>query len=867
MVKILLGNITSKIIGYLPAEVHEQLDNTLSYRIKDYHYNALVKSKKWDGVYRLYRKNFGQSFYSGLLSLVEEVLKINKIQFVRSDERIKPEQNLPNLCFNPPPWHEDRDYQNLTIERSVNSSRGILKIATGGGKCLGKGTPILMFDGSIKPVENILVGDLLMGPDSTSRKVSSICNGYGRLFNVKQKNGQDYVCNDAHILCLQRTSSTKRKWGRKTKEEIEITASDFYNQKKWRKHIYKGFKVGVEFNSKKVPIDPYWLGLWLGDGNKNSPAITTGDKEIASFLKFFAKENGLYLRESLGRGCSTYYFVQNRNRKNKGKGLLKNHLLDKLRNILVVNNKHIPPIYKYNDRSVRLSILAGLIDSDGTAKRKGSIEFYNTNIRLAEDVCFLARSLGFRATISTKKDQIKSINYSGISYRVLIGGNIADIPIRVKRKRVGNKEKYSALRYGISLTPIEDGMYYGFEIDKDGRFLLGDFTVTHNTVIISKLISELKTYPFMFYVLTEDLMQQAYEVLSGSLNEPIGRIGGGEFDIQKINICTIQTAILSLNAGNAKFNIDDYKFDEDDSAWSDAQLLNVEKLEKLKKLISLTKGLYFDETHHAAAKTCKDVLTASPNCFWRYGGSATPYREDGAEIMIQAMFGKKIVDISASYLIKNNYLVEPYIIFEPIKHQCKFHSYAAIYKDCVVGNKEFNTHVAEIANHLVSKGLSTLILVKQYSQGEFIKKLVPNTEFLTSKLSKEKRKSVIQDLRDRKTLCLIATTLADEGLDIPTLDAALLAGGGASSTRVHQRIGRTLRKEKKANSLKDRSIVVYFEHEGAKYLDKHAKKARKIIKTEPKFNIIDSAGPNFIKSEIDQIMYRGGNKPESVFSI
>jgi len=124
----------------------------------------------------------------------------------------------------------------------------------------------------------------------------------------------------------------------------------------------------------------------------------------------------------------------------------------------------------------------------------------------------------------------------------------------------------------------------------------------------------------------------------------------------------------------------------------------------------------------------------------------------------------------------------------------------------------------------------------------------------------EKREQVLSDLKERKKLCLIATSLADEGLDVPTLDAVLLAGGGASSTRVHQRIGRTLRIDKKSANPRDRSIVVYFEHHGAKYLDKHAKKARRIIKTESAFHIIDSAGPTYVKQEIDEIMgNRSGN--------
>jgi superfamily II DNA or RNA helicase len=147
-----------------------------------------------------------------------------------------------------------------------------------------------------------------------------------------------------------------------------------------------------------------------------------------------------------------------------------------------------------------------------------------------------------------------------------------------------------------------------------------------------------------------------------------------------------------------------------------------------------------------------------------------------------------------------------------------------------------------------------LFLVQHYPQGEILKILIPITEFLTGKMADGKREQSINDLRERKKACLIATSLADEGLNIPTLDAVLLAGGGASSTRVHQRIGRTLRIDRKSANPRDRSIIIYFEHHGAKYLDKHAKKARRIMKMEPLFHIIDSAGPTYIKQEIDQIM-------------
>jgi superfamily II DNA or RNA helicase len=506
MVKIVLNNLTSKIIGYLPDSVHDQLDKSLSYRVKTAIYSPKYKNKQWDGRIRLYRRNYGQSFYSGLLSFVGEVLDENKIPYQKVDERIKPAQNLPHLTFTPPSNYEERDYQQFTIQRALQRSRGILKIATGGGK----------------------------------------------------------------------------------------------------------------------------------------------------------------------------------------------------------------------------------------------------------------------------------------------------------------------------------------------------------TMVVTELIASIKTAPFMFYVLTKDLMWQAHDVLSSALNEPIGVIGGGKCDIKNINVCTIQTAIQALHKGE-KIKVSDYKFDDEDD-WDEDDLLSLEKKEKIRELIYSLKGLYFDETHHAAAKTCKDVLSASPNAFWRFGGSATPYREDGAEILIQAMFGKKIVDVTASYLIDKGYLVQPAIIFEPIEQDCTYHAWKTVYKHCIIDNKDFNTHVANTAKHLMSKGLSVLILVNQYAQGDFIKTMLPDAPFVTGKKTDKQRDKSIEDLRNGNIKCMIATTLADEGLDIPTLDAVLMAGGGASATRVNQRIGRTLRKDKKATRQKKKALAIYYNHKGVRHLGDHAKKVRRILKTEPRFEVIESNGTGFIFSEIDLIM-------------
>jgi superfamily II DNA or RNA helicase len=254
---------------------------------------------------------------------------------------------------------------------------------------------------------------------------------------------------------------------------------------------------------------------------------------------------------------------------------------------------------------------------------------------------------------------------------------------------------------------------------------------------------------------------------------------------------------------------------------------------------------------------------ASPDAFWRFGGSATPKRESGDDIMLQALFGVKIVNISASYLIKSGYLVKPYIFFEPIECKTSFHTYSKIYNECVVNNDKFNRHVAETANHLISKKLSVLVLVRQISHGKTLENLIPNSHLLTGSVKSKTRTEVIEKLRQRTIPCMIATSLADEGLDIPSLDAVIIAGGGKSSTRLFQRIGRTLRKNKK--DAKNKSLVILYKQD-VRYLSDHTKRVRALLKREPEFIVADSKGDRFLFKEIDDV-FGFENHLQTVFDI
>lgn len=358
---------------------------------------------------------------------------------------------------------------------------GILCAYTGVGKCLGKGTKVLKFDGSIVSVEDVRIGDLLMGPDSLPRHVKSICRGREEMFEVSQRNGDTFTCNRSHILSLKRTGHcqvssgpTARSINRKG-EIVNISVDEYLKQKSWFKHFYKAWKAPVEFSEKTLPLDPYIFGVWLGDGTSAETHVTTADKEIEKAVRDYATHNRMMVRVVLQQRtlCKTLCLSR------KGD----NPMLAALRGLGVMDNKHIPQVYLTSSGAQRMQLLAGLIDTDGYCPKRSVAVFTSTRKGLAEGVLFLARSLGFMCSMKSKKTSLKSGNYAGMAYNVTICGDVHDIPTKLKRRRpegdVQRKQRVNA----FSLRSIGEGDYYGFTLEGDGLFLLGDFTVTHNTTL------------------------------------------------------------------------------------------------------------------------------------------------------------------------------------------------------------------------------------------------------------------------------------------------------------------------------------------------------------------------------------------------
>jgi replicative DNA helicase len=394
------------------------------------------------------------------------------------------------------------------------------------GKCLGKGTKVLMYDGSLKAVENISVGELLMGDDSMPRKVLSLARGREMMYWIRQKHGIDYRVNESHILSLKRSRNEGQfKHG----DVLNIKLSEYLTKSdKWKTN-YKGYKSAIDFEYQDVPVDPYFLGLWLGDGKSDSSRIYTQDEEVVEFLHKYADKTEQYVSVYQDKDkCPAYTITGGKTQQARN-----DSIQSKLRELDLLNNKHIPSIYLSNNKSIRLQLLAGLVDSDGYVNSKygSTIEITSKYEHLARQIKFLCDTLGYRTSIKEKRASISSIGFESTVWRVRFNGNIDEIPTKIKRKYAKewtDKRDWQVTGITVEKDKVDD--YYGFEIDGNRLFLLEDCTVTHNTALALSLARNAAIdhqVPIGIFSLEMSTMQLIIRLLcaEGRLNAHLVRTG------------------------------------------------------------------------------------------------------------------------------------------------------------------------------------------------------------------------------------------------------------------------------------------------------------------------------------------------------
>lgn len=371
------------------------------------------------------------------------------------------------------------------------------------GKCFKKGTKIMMADGNIKQVEDIQIGDYVMSPRSTPVLVTALGHGTEEMFTIKpnDKYYSGFTVNKSHILSL---------FDKDKNQYINITVADYLKLDDNKKSKLYGYRTPVEFDEVKLPIDPYFIGLWLGDGRKSYPEIATVDQEIIDYLNDYA--NQLNMQLVVYKGNETHIDTYAITNKENGKRNNKNIITQWLRIFNLFNNKHIPNVILHNSINIRRQVLAGLIDSDGSsANNTHIVELTFADEKLANGVLQLLRTLGYKASMCLKDIVLKQTNKKCQAYRIHAYGDFSVIPTKILRKQFNGNIHKDPLKFKFDVIPEDIDEYYGFTVDADdGLFLLEDCTVVHNTESIASFSGYLlDNYPNMRIGIFTPRVQQA----------------------------------------------------------------------------------------------------------------------------------------------------------------------------------------------------------------------------------------------------------------------------------------------------------------------------------------------------------------------
>lgn len=310
--------------------------------------------------------------------------------------------------------------------------------------------------------EEIQVGDYLFDTQGGITKVLEIpFDNETEIYKITLQDGRTIEASSNHLWKVIDYNGLE-----KIKTTSELKSKYLRQKGKYQESLYYiPSNKGIEYKEKEVKIDPYFLGLLLGDGTlgsatRNKVNFTSAIQDIKEYSSILNFKYKTFDDRHHSIECSN----------------IKSHLQELDLYDKRSHTKFIPDLYKYNSKKVRLELLKGLMDTDGTCEDNGNSSYTTVSERLAQDVLFLVRSLGINCNLNVNS------NSYGLVYNIRI---YTDIPI-FKLSRKYSKQKITKNRaFKTGIRKIE---YIGKKKAKcvtvdsqDHCYLIGDFVTTHNS--------------------------------------------------------------------------------------------------------------------------------------------------------------------------------------------------------------------------------------------------------------------------------------------------------------------------------------------------------------------------------------------------
>ena len=358
-------------------------------------------------------------------------------------------------------------------------------------ECFDPETLVLMADGSLKKIKDISVNEEVMGPDGKPRRVLARHTGIDHMYELKVlTGGENQIVNSKHQIYYKQKDYHKKTEYTKLQSPVDLLKETqhrkYINNLRYLQRVKD--ILPERYTNDQLLIDPYILGLWLGDGFVKKPTIITQDSEIVQAVSQYVNDNNLQLNVSAQDNTLLLNMVASRKRYgNKPKNLF----IQALKYYHIFDRKDIPEQYIYTTKENKLRLLAGLIDTDGHFSKRDNYYIFSqceSRKHIVEKAAFIARSLGFKCTVTKYNDyytkQISGNNKPSKCeptwvLSILDGTDV--IPCKVTRKQgLVQKTKGNPLQSNFKVQYKGIGEYCGITVDGDNLFVLGDFTIVHN---------------------------------------------------------------------------------------------------------------------------------------------------------------------------------------------------------------------------------------------------------------------------------------------------------------------------------------------------------------------------------------------------
>ena len=610
----------------------------------------------------------------------------------------------------------------------LNKNRSILiSLYCGAGKCLHPDTPVLMYDGTIKRAADIEVNDQLMGDDDTPRNVLSTCSGKEKMYKIKQHGeGDDYIVNESHILSVVYYDMGRIGIGYRGKKDLSVKTVLELQKSGITVHGYKSFS---KFSTKPLPVDEYGSKINVYDyGYSVMTLYRCGNKDIR---------------------INRSYLVNDEETR-----------IELLASILDFHYKEQKETGKFNR-----------VDSHYDFFAQYLYEYYLnlTSKGLTDDILFLIRSLGLKVKLIENVVDEKLVYSLSIDLDLLpqvgpwfytIEDILFRIPSRISSIDISTRcDNDDETETEIEIEPLDVGNYNGFVIDGNHRFLLGDFTVTHNTIYSIFLASKLK-YKTMILCHRVNLIDQwKYSIEKVCPDAKIKVIGGVEKKSKKDN-------------------------ENKESIESDFYIMNVSNVTKKPRGYFNDIGvLVVDEAH----TICTDNMSQS---LFRFSPkytiflTATPDRTDGKGKILDLYVGPDRI-VRKLWRPFNVYIINTQIKIKTEQTaQGKLDWNSVLSSQCE--NSERNDFIVDLIRFF--KNRNFLVLCKRVSQGKY---LLEKLRLFNEDVDMF-AESDIKFNRDSRIL-LSTYSKTGVGFDHPKLDALIIASDVEEG--IEQYVGRVFRRE------------------------------------------------------------------------